>query len=124
MFPYFDQVDPQRLERFALGMAGSELNRPLTGEVYPFDKLAEGAKIVDIGGGRGQVSIRIAEKVSHLSFVVQDQASVVESVLAEGGLDEMNDRVKFQPHDFFTTQSVKGADAYLFQFILHGHPDR
>ena len=124
MFPYFEQVDPQRGERFALGMAGSELIRPLTEEVYPFHNLADGAKIVDVGGGRGQVSIRIAEKVPHLSFVVQDQASVVESVLSEGGLDEVDNRVQFQAHNFFTSQPVKAADAYLFRFILHDWPDR
>ena len=124
MFPYFDKVDPHRGERFALGMAGSELIRPLTEDVYPFHELLDGAKVVDVGGGRGQVSIRIAEKVPHLSFVVQDQASVVESVLSEGGLDEMDDRVQFQAHNFFTTEPVKGADAYLFRFILHDHPDR
>lgn len=126
MFPYFDQVDPQRGERFALGMAGSELIRPLTEEVYPFNELRDGAKIIDVGGGRGQVSIRIAEKVPHLSFVVQDQSSVVELVLSEGGLDEMDDRVEFQAHNFFTTPTVKGkgAGAYLFRFTLHDHPDR
>ena len=124
MFPYFDQVDPKRGERFALGMAGSELIRPLTEDVYPFDQLPQGAKVVDVGGGRGQVSIRIAEKVPHVSFVVQDQASVVQSVQAEGGLDELGDRVMFQAHNFFTEQPVRGADAYLFRFILHDHPDR
>ena len=124
MFQHFDEVDPRRGERFALGMAGSELIRPLTEEVYPFDKLPEGAQVVDVGGGRGQVSIRIAEKVPHLSFVVQDQASVVESVQAEGGLEDLDDRVRFQPHNFFAAQPVKGADVYLFRFILHDHPDR
>lgn len=124
MFPYFNQIDPQRGDRFALGMAGSELIRPLTEKVYPFHELKDGAKIVDVGGGRGQVSIRIAEKVPHLSFVVQDQASVIESVLSEGGLDEMDGRVQFQAHNFFTMQPIKGADAYLFRFILHDHPDR
>ena len=124
MFQYFDEVDPRRGERFALGMAGSELIRPLTEEVYPFDQLPEGAQVVDVGGGRGQVSIRIAEKVPHLSFVVQDQASVVESVQAEGGLEELDDRVQFQPHNFFVAQPVKGADVYLFRFVLHDHPDR
>jgi hypothetical protein len=33
-------------------------------------------------------------------------------------------RVKFQPHDFFTPQPVKDADAFLVRMVMHDFPDK
>jgi len=123
MFDYYYQDDLTRGQRFALGMAGSEMIKPLTEDVFPFDTLPANAKVVDVGGGRGQVSVRIAEKMPEMSFVVQDEEAILEAGQAEGVPEGVKERVEFMPHDFFTPQPVKGADVYLFRFILHDHPD-
>ncbi|RHZ57240.1 O-methyltransferase xanE [Aspergillus thermomutatus] len=123
LFDYFFTEDIARGQRFALGMAGTEIMKTLTEDMFPFESLPQGAKVVDVGGGRGQVSVRIAEKIPGLDFVVQDDVSMLEAGQAEGIPKAVKDRIEFMPHDFFNEQPVKGADVYLLRFILHDHPD-
>ncbi|ERF73283.1 hypothetical protein EPUS_03115 [Endocarpon pusillum Z07020] len=106
------------------GWRGARWSRCLTEDIYPFEEeLPSDALIVDVGGGLGQVSTRIAEKIPRLRFLVQDQAGVVEVTRSSGLPDEVEGRVSFIAHDFFEVQPVKYADVYLFRFILHDHPD-
>jgi len=46
---------------------------------FPWKDLPEGSTIVDVGGGKGQVSKAIAEAVPHLKFVVQDRPEVIDT---------------------------------------------
>lgn len=125
MFDYYSNVDQKRGERFALGMAGSEMFKTLKEDIYPFEEvLPSDALIVDVGGGLGQVSTRIAERIPRLRFLVQNQAGVVEVARSSGLPEEVEGRVSFMAHDFFEVQPVQHADVYLFRFILHDHPDR
>lgn len=123
MFDYFFNDDVIRGQRFALGMAGTEMLKSLTEDIYSFESLPDGATVVDVGGGRGQVSLRIAEKIPHLQFVIQDEKTVLEAGQAEGISHNVQERVTFMPHDFYQPQPVKGADVYLLRQILHDHPD-
>lgn len=124
MFDYFYNDDFERGARFGLGMAGSEVIKALTEDVYPFEQLPSQAQVVDLGGGRGQVSVRIASKYPEMKFVVQDDEAILEAGQAEGVPENVKDRITWMPHNFFDKQPVKGADVYLFRFILHDHPDR
>ena len=124
MFGFYSEDDRARGERFALAMAGTEMIKTLTEEIYPFEKLPVGSTVVDVGGGIGTVSLRITEKVPHVSFVVQDQAGVIEVADVGSAIDGASKRISFMAHDFFEAQPVKGAEVYLFRFILHDHPDR
>ncbi|KAH6705376.1 O-methyltransferase-domain-containing protein, partial [Leptodontidium sp. MPI-SDFR-AT-0119] len=83
---------------------------------------AAGATIVDIGGSHGFVCIALAERYPNLKFVVQDLPKTIAS--APKLPDEIASRITFQAHDFHTTQPVKGADIYLFRWILHNHSDK
>lgn len=104
-------------------MAGNEMVKTLTEDIYPFELLPDGSKVVDVGGSRGHVSVRIAEKSPGLRFVVQDNEGILEAGKVEGIAEQVKERVEFMPHDFFTEQPVKGAEVYLLRFILHDHPD-
>lgn len=95
----------------------------LTEDTYPFHSLPAGSKVVDVGGSRGHVSVRIAEKVPGLNFVVQDDEGILEAGKAEGIAEQVKERIEFMPHDFFNEQPVQGAEVYLLRFILHDHPD-
>jgi 6-hydroxytryprostatin B O-methyltransferase len=65
----------------------------------------------------------LANAYPDLSFVVQDLASPIEQGKASLPL-ALTDRVRFDEHDIFTEQPVKGADAYYLRHILHDWPDK
>lgn len=84
---------------------------------FLFSKLTPGALVVDVGGGKGQRSIRIAKEEPQLSFIVQDY----EGKRPAAGSEEMEqilERVQYQQHSYFNLQPVKGADVYLLGNIL------
>jgi len=113
---------------------------------FPWASLGSG-KVVDVGGGSGHISIKLA-RVSHMSFsscldrfvsnnaeqdifnsnsesqefpslrfVVQDNSPVQ----LGHGEEQLGGRVNFQPHDFFELQPVHDASAFLLRQILHNH---
>ena len=118
---------PERARRFGAGMRfftrneGFDLRYLIAGYDWSaFDQ--PDVSVVDIGGGQGAVSRALASATHHMKFVVQDLASPVE----QGTLllpTELKGRVSFMEHDFFTEQVVKGADIYLFRWILHNWSD-
>ncbi|KAJ9665699.1 hypothetical protein H2201_004183 [Coniosporium apollinis] len=90
---------------------------------YPWAGLGEGATVVDVGGGNGDVSFEPAKVHSGLQFVVQDLPGVV--MEGEKGLpEELRDHVRFMGHDFFQPQPVHGADALLFAKVFHSWSDK
>lgn len=119
---------PKRARRFGEAMRfmtrGSiyDINHLIRG--YDWSKLDKvGSTVVDSGGGHGGVSRALAGATSNLQFIVQDlpeTAKEGERLLSE----ELRGRISFMAHDFFTPQPVKGADVYLFRFILHNWSDK
>lgn len=78
---------------------------------------------VDVGGGHGSVSTKLAAVTKKMRFVVQDK----ENEIVEGRSrlpDALKNRVDFQVHDFFMPQPVVDADVYLFRWILHNWGDK
>ncbi|TVY26927.1 O-methyltransferase [Lachnellula hyalina] len=128
MFATFSQ-SPARAKRFGGAMAsltggvGYELSHLLS--MYPWAALPRTATIVDMGGSHGFVCIELAKHNPEMRFIVQDLPKMIASAPAPAELDaHVRDRVTFQAHDFFTEQPVKGADVYLFRWILHNHSDK
>ncbi|GIK07514.1 hypothetical protein Aspvir_003180 [Aspergillus viridinutans] len=112
-----------KADRFGRGMMGASSleDEGLISlrDCYNWAALA-GGKIVDVGGGMGHVSIFLANHFPGLSFVVQD-------ILVPPGIDtgdnKLADNVEFQQHDFFQSQPVTDARAYLLKHALHNHSD-
>ncbi|KAK7743303.1 hypothetical protein SLS62_010675 [Diatrype stigma] len=75
------------------------------------------ARVVDIGGSQGHVSIALAKQFPDLTFVVQDMEQVVEGAGASLPA-ELATRVQFMAHDLFKPQTVV-ADVYFMRWILH-----
>jgi hypothetical protein len=73
------------------------------------------ATIVDIGGGIGSASKSLARAFPELNFVVEDRPDVIANALVEPDLEG---RVKFIEHDFFTEQPVKNADIYFIRRVF------
>ena len=119
---------PERAHRFGAGMRyfaqgpGWDVAALIRG--YDWGSLdVEGAVMVDVGGGQGAVSRRLAEATSHMRFVVQDlPGTVKDGRKALPG--DLAGRVEFVAHDFFEEQEVKGASVYFFRWILHNWSDK
>ncbi|KZV65080.1 S-adenosyl-L-methionine-dependent methyltransferase [Peniophora sp. CONT] len=134
------------LARMTKGMeAGKRIAPPdaiLRG--YGWEKLPEGAIVVDVGGGVGTQSKKIAAKCPGLKFVVQDREPVVKA--AEQFWADIPDAVpsgrvilqgtsagtstasfvtdsKSPAHDFFTPQPQKNARVFILGAVLHDWSD-
>ena len=127
MFEYLAN-HPERARRFGGAMRyygkfeGWNLKHLVDG--YDWASLDRvGAKIVDVGGGQGAVSIALAKATKNIGFVVQDLDGTIQD--GRNALpEELKKRVDFQAHDFFTEQPVKYADIYFFRWILHDWSDK
>ncbi|KAL8980683.1 MAG: hypothetical protein Q9205_004301 [Flavoplaca limonia] len=129
--PIFDALRkyPERGRRF-----GAAMRCYTKGEGYDLRHLIEGydwismdrpgAVVVDVGGGHGSVSQALARSTKHIQYVVQDLPSTIEQAKKELPTDDgLKDRIEFQEHDFFTEQTLQGADVYLMRWILHDWSD-
>lgn len=129
---YFDWLEEpgneHRLKRFSVAMEGSaKINSSdaiLAG--FKWDSLSPKSLVVDVGGGTGHISMKIAQKNKGLRFVVQDRPHVIEqaksfwernmpSALEDG-------TVTLQAHDFFTPQPQNDVAVFLCQMITHDFP--
>lgn len=123
-----------RLARFARAMAGTEGWMGASDAelcAFPFPELAEDALIVDVGGGIGSTTLRLAERFPKLRFIIQDREPVCKlgedawhihspALITSG-------RVRFQVHDFFKPQPKYDGDTraavFLLRVVCHDWPD-
>lgn len=78
--------------------------------------------VVDVGGGRGEVCIGLAERFGNLRFTVQDLQHVIEGRPAPLS-EATGSRIQYMTHNYFSVQTVKDADIYFFRYIFHDLPD-
>ncbi|KAF2464342.1 putative O-methyltransferase [Lindgomyces ingoldianus] len=115
---------PERAHRFAGAMSStSQASLDALSNYFGWAGLEAGTTVVDLGGGQGHVSVHLARTFTHLHFVVQDMAAVVDG-MGEKIPEDVQDRVKITAHDMFTKQPIKGAGVYLLRYILHDWPDK
>ncbi|KAK2610911.1 hypothetical protein N8I77_004300 [Diaporthe amygdali] len=124
---YFENVakSAKNAELFASGMAtqwelpGYELHHLLDG--YDWTGLGK-AKVIDVGGFRGRISIALAERFPDLDLLVQDM-EMNEADAHAAVPSALKDRVHFMSRDIFTTQPVR-ADVYYIRQIFHDWSDK
>jgi SAM-dependent methyltransferase len=80
------------------------------------------AKILDVGGGYGPVSIGLAKAFPSLTFVVQDFADVIEDGPSHVPA-EISSQITFMAYDMLTPQTVRDADVVFFRAVLHNWTD-
>ncbi|KAF1950072.1 putative hydroxyindole O-methyltransferase [Byssothecium circinans] len=117
--------DPARVQRFASAMnflhSDSGFQPQFMVDGYDFGSLGE-ALFVDVGGSTGHVSIMLAQKYPNITCIVQDLPATVKAG-KEQLPKELEERVSFMSHDFWTEQPVKGADIYYFRWVFHDWSD-
>ncbi|OJJ68000.1 hypothetical protein ASPBRDRAFT_58574 [Aspergillus brasiliensis CBS 101740] len=123
VFEFFEKrPDKQRRFRGAMEAVGMDGGHDLGWVVGGFNwgELGRGV-VVDVGGSSGYLSIALANAYENLSFVVQDYKHTVEEGRAALP-SHLSERVSFQAHDFFVTQTVV-ADVYLLRHVCHNWSD-
>ena len=116
---------PDRAQRFAGSMSfratamskGDDVSHLLDG--YRWSELGT-CTVVDVGGSHGPASIALAERFPHLNCIVQDLPGTIAGCSVPL---ELEGRLRYMAHDFFTEQPVKGADIYFFRRIFHDWSD-
>jgi SAM-dependent methyltransferase len=117
--------NPERAARFAKGLAGiTKVDLHIEGLMAGFSWAELGkAEVVDIGGGSGHVSARLAQAFPNLSITVQDKDLGMLNGARKLDLSGVEDRMAFMQYDFFTPQPVAGADVYFMRQVLHNWDD-
>jgi hypothetical protein len=92
-------AQPETLQRFGLAMSswssGDGAHQMVT--CYDWGSLPAGAKVVDVGGALGHISLAIADAFPGLEFVVEDQAPLAQQAreLIVSYSESVSERVKF-----------------------------
>lgn len=122
-------AEPRVMQRFIDALAAWSAGDGTEGMVRGFDwgKLGA-ARVVDVGGAAGHISLAVASRFPALRFIVQDVEATrphAES-LAASFPDDVRARVQWQAHDFFEPQpaACRGASVYILRYICHDWPDR
>ncbi|KAI0154666.1 putative O-methyltransferase [Xylariaceae sp. FL1272] len=112
---------PQKGKRFGQAMSAwskvNERDNELR-DSFSWASLGSG-KVVDVGGGSGHISIKLAREFPSLRFVVQDNSPVQ---LSQDQQDVAG-RVSFERHDFFKPQPIHDASVFFLRQILHNYND-
>ncbi|GAA6061649.1 hypothetical protein JCM10212_002526 [Sporobolomyces blumeae] len=127
-FTFFAQPGNEwRVKRFASAMAAARLGFSPDIGTSSRPRRTDGAKVVDVGGGVGHLTLILAEAIPSLKFVVQDRREVIEKDAPHfwetSTTPDVRSRVEVVPHDFFTPNPIKGADVYFMRAIVHDWPD-
>lgn len=80
------------------------------------------AKVVDLGGFRGRISVALAERFPDLDLLVEDMGMNEQEAHAAVPT-HLKPRVNFRVHDMFLPQPVS-ADVYYIRQVLHDWPDK
>ncbi|KAK6072727.1 Sterigmatocystin 8-O-methyltransferase [Seiridium cupressi] len=129
----FDIVvdQPERMARFANAMEWS-MKVPGMEPLYTVNHLGWGPDkksqaawcprvVVDVGGGTGSLCNAMLEKYPGIErAIVEDLPEVISQGQAP---DNLRGRLEYHGYNFFTEQTVKGADVYIWRCIFHDWPD-
>jgi hypothetical protein len=94
-------------------MAMSQGDNEAVAEAFDFRPFT---RVVDVGGGHGQLLSAILDRNQHLSGVLFDRPSGVESAKSQSG--SASSRIEFVSGDFFKAVP-SGADVYILKRVIH-----
>ncbi|KAF9544584.1 S-adenosyl-L-methionine-dependent methyltransferase [Agrocybe pediades] len=117
-------------ERFGLGMIGwgAACEAQAVIHEFPWNELGEGASVCDVGGGVGNITLQLAKAYPKLQLVLQDLPATITQARNEVWPAQCpeaiaENRITFEPIDFFAGSPVSGCDVYYMKNIIHDWPD-
>ncbi|KAL9106114.1 MAG: hypothetical protein Q9227_008814 [Pyrenula ochraceoflavens] len=123
------EATPERARRFGSAMRfyTSEGSWDMRQVLAAFDWSTldkPGSRIIDCGGGNGQLSQLLAQETKYLSFTVQDLPNVVADGLKQLP-KELKERINFQAKDFMTPQEAEHPPSgFLICRCTHNWSDK
>ncbi|KAM0802682.1 O-methyltransferase-domain-containing protein [Usnea florida] len=116
---------PERDRRAKAMSAFSKAEREEVATLFPWQNFH---KVVEIGGGAGELVATLAQHHAHLQTVNQDRPGVIANALDQ--LSKMPPKeaaayshVEFEAYDQFTPQPRTDADAFILHRCLHNNSD-
>jgi hypothetical protein len=120
--PFFDDLaeHPEREAAFQASMAGQSDQE--AGDVVAAYDFGGIDRLVDVGGGAGNLLAAILRSAPRLTGVLYDRPGVAPAVEARMRDAGVADRCELVPGDFFASVPA-GADAYVLSRVLHDWDD-
>ncbi|KAH8202532.1 hypothetical protein TruAng_003340 [Truncatella angustata] len=124
---------PERMARLANAMEWS-MRVPGMEPPYTVDHLGWGTGkgldptwcprvVVDVGGGTGVLSKAMLHAYPNIEkLIVEDLPEVVTQAVAHDP-DDFGGRLEYHGYNFFTEQTIKNADVYIWRCVFHDWPD-
>src|SRR6266446_6344938 len=89
---------------------------------YPWKELYNGATVCDVGGGVGNIPLQLAKAHPKLQLILQDLPERIKQAKDEVWPKECpeaiaENRITFEPIDFFKSSPVPGCDVYYVRDI-------
>ena len=84
---------------------------------FPWKDLGKGTTVCDVGGGIGSITLQLAKARPNLQLILQDLPERIQQAKSEVWPKECpeaitENRVTFEPIDFFKPSPVPGCDFY------------
>lgn len=113
--------DPDKTRRFVEGMH-SRAGLMARG-LLPMLKPEAGARMLDVGGGPGTFSLKLAERDDSLRITVLDLPSIVEAAQAIHAGNPAAERIHFMGGDYHQVDFPEEQDMILYCGALHQEPE-
>lgn len=79
--------------------------------------------VVDVGGGTGTLCRSMLERYPGIEKAIVEDLPEVIAQAAPDGFNDMGDRLEYHGYNFFTEQTIKDADVYIWRCVFHDWPD-
>jgi hypothetical protein len=133
LFVYFEGSTPRGAElgaRFGLGMMGwgQATEAEAVIDQFPWNELGDGTSVCDVGGGIGNITLKLAKKYPTLQLKLQDLPERILQAKSEVWPQQCPEaiaeqRIEFKALDFFAESPIPNCNIYYLKNIIHDWPE-
>jgi hypothetical protein len=119
---FFDYMDRNTTESSTFNSAMADRTRAAVPQIIDSYDFSRFTRLVDVGGGNGQLLATILTNTPTLRGVLFDQPAGVSRARDMMWSSGVADRCEIEPGDFFAAVPT-GGDAYLLKSVIHNWDD-